>query len=94
MRVTKHGERRIRERIGVPKRAVERMAGKALSDGHKHSDFSGAMRRYLNSVFLDHKNANNMRVYNQHLFIFDGETLVTVWLLPAKFRNAAINASR
>lgn len=71
------------------------MAARALTDGAQHSDFSGRMRKYLDWVFLNHGcNASNMRVYSQHLFIFDGETLVTAWPLPSQYRNAATNACR
>lgn len=94
MRITKHGGQRVRERLGVPKRAVERMAAAALKEGAQHSDFAGSMRRYLDAVFFDYGTATNMRVYNQHLFIFNGETLITAWAIPAKYRNAALNANR
>ena len=89
-KVTQHGADRVRERVGVPKRAVARMADKAFADGAKHSDFAGSMRRYLDGVFLEHGNANNMRVYNQHLFLFAGATLITAWPVPQKYRSAAL----
>lgn len=85
--VTQHGGKRVRERLGIPKKAVARMAELALAEGKRHSDFAGSMRRYLDSVFLEHRTANNMRVYAQHLFLFDGPSLITAWQLPPKFRN-------
>ena len=88
MRVTKHSESRSRERLGIPKKAVAKMAEDALLKGKRHSDFSGSIKRYLDGVFLQYGNANNMRVYVQHLFIFAGETLITVWPLPPKYRNS------
>lgn len=91
-RVTKHGGRRAVERLGIPKRSVERMADRALADGARHADFSGSMRRYLDGVFLRYGKANNMRVYNQHLFIFDHDNLITAWALPPRYRSAAIRA--
>lgn len=87
MKVTQHGERRVRERLGVPKRAVARMAEKALTDGTSHSDYSGSFKRYLDGVFLEYKKANNMKVYSQHLFVFHDKTLITAWLLPSKYRK-------
>lgn len=88
MPITRHGSKRVRERLGIPKKAVARMAELALVEGKRHADFAGAMRRYMDGVFLEHKTANNMRVYAQHLFVFNGETLITAWQLPAKFRNS------
>ena len=86
--VTKHGSGRVRERMGVPKRAVEKMAMDALAKGKRHSDFSGSMRRYLDGVFLQYGTANNMRVFSQHLFLFRDDTLITAWALPSKYRNS------
>lgn len=93
MRLTRHGKQRTRERLGVPKRAVERLVEKALTEGKRHSDFAGSFRRYLDGQFLKHRTANNMRVYSGHLFIFDSDTLVTAWLLPGKFRKIAERAA-
>lgn len=87
MHITQHGEGRIRERIGVPKRAVPKLAADALAKGKSHADFAGSMRRYLDGIFLEHRNATNMRVFAQHVFIFNGDTLITAWMLPPKFRN-------
>lgn len=88
MHVTNHGGKRVRERLGIPKKAVERMAALALSEGKRHADFAGSMRRYLDGVFLEHRSANNLRVYAQHVFVFSGEALITAWQLPAKYRNS------
>ena len=87
MEITRHGEARLRERMGVPKKAVARLAERALAEGKTHGEFAGAIKRYLDGVFLEYRNATNMRVYAQHLFIFAGEKLITAWLLPSKFRN-------
>jgi hypothetical protein len=88
MQVTKHSEARSRERLGIPKKAVAKMATEALERGKRHSDFSGSIKRYLDGVFLTCRSANNMRVHAQHLFLFNGETLITVWQIPPKYRNS------
>lgn len=94
MTLTKHGVRRTRERLGIPKRAVSRMAERALVHGAQRTDFSGALRRYLDAHFHNHSRlGNNMRVYGEHLFIFAGETLITAWTLPNEYRGAARRAS-
>lgn len=87
LNVTNHALRRCRERMGVPKKAVIRMVEKAFEVGKCHSDFSGSFSRYLDSIFLKERNANNMRVYNGHLFIFAGDTLITAWPVPSKYRK-------
>lgn len=85
--VTRHGEKRIRKRIGLPKKTVQRLADAALVEGSRHSDFAGSFRKYLDAVYLEHRNANNMRVYRGNLFLFNGSTLITCWVLPNRFRH-------
>jgi hypothetical protein len=88
MKISDHGEHRVRERLGLKKKAVARLAERALTEGATHAQFSGRMKRYLDRVFLEHRNAGNMRVLNGYLFLFSGETLVTCWALPPAFRDA------
>ena len=47
MRVSRHGERRARQRVGLPKKSVERNAQRALTDGIGYREASGALRRYI-----------------------------------------------
>jgi len=94
MKVTKHGGQRIRERLGIPKKAVAKLAEKALTEGATHAQFAGRMKRYLDRVFLDHRNANNMRVLNGYLFLFYGENLITCWALPQSVRDAKPSTPR
>ena len=90
LEVSKHATRRCRERMGVPKKAVVRMAKKALEVGKRHADFSGSFHRYLNAVYFKEGNANNIRVYNLHLFIFADSTLITAWPVPPKHRKTVL----
>ncbi len=85
--VTQHGETRMRKRLGLPRKAVARMAEKALREGAQHKQFSGNFRRYLDAVYLAERRANNMRVYGGTLYLFDDECLITCWVLPHKFQN-------
>ena len=90
--VTNHALKRCRKRLGVPKKAVEKMVGEAWERGLCHKDFSGSFRRYLDGVFLRERCGNQMRVHNGHLFLFSGNTLVTVWGLPPRYRKQAAAA--
>ena len=82
MRVTKHGERRVRKRFGVPRKAVIGVAQTALSCGLRHREARGKLRRYLDGVFLREGKADNLRVYAGYVFVFTGDTLLTVWRVP------------
>ena len=88
--VTRHGARRARERTGVPKSAVGRMAANALEKGLPHEDTSGGLRRYLDWLYVKGDGgANNMRVYGDHIYLFNGKILITVFNVPPEYRKAA-----
>lgn len=87
--VTRHGDRRTRERMGVPRSAVKRMAERAMTDGISRHDCSGSLRRYLDSLYHYNETANNIRVWSEKVFIFSDNYLITVLDLPTRYRNVA-----
>ena len=93
-RVSRHGAKRARERLGIPLNAVKKNAEKALKYGVHRQDASGPFRRYLDALYYEYETANNMRVYNRHIYIFCGEVLVTVMNVPYKYFDAADVAQR
>ena len=50
VKVTRHGEKRSRERMGLKKKAVDRNAMIALEKGLKHGETCGGLKRYLDCV--------------------------------------------
>lgn len=89
MRVSRHADRRVRERIGIPRSAVQRMAVKARNDGVCRLDTHGPLRRYMDALYHYNDTADNIRIYAEKVWIFSGTTLITVWDLPKKYRNRA-----
>lgn len=87
MYVTSHAEDRMSERLNINKKAIKRQAELALERGKKHSDFSGSFCRYLDRVYLTERNANNMRIYNNSVFLFHNDILITVFQVPSKYRK-------
>ena len=87
IQVTEHADLRVRKRLGLPRRAVERQAAAAMEQGATHGQFTGKFRRYLDGVYLRERSANNMRVHAGHLYIFVDDILITCWPLPPHFRN-------
>lgn len=85
--ITKHAEKRIKQRLGLGKKAVLRLAERALTQGKTHAEFTGGMKRFLDKVYLSHKTANNLRVLNYYVFIFCNDTLITVLSLPRKYHR-------
>ena len=80
--VTRHASKRMRERVGIPKKAVQRTAQLALDYGYRHSQTRGKLNEFLNKVYLQQGTANNMRVFGDKVYVFCGNTLVTVLQIP------------
>ena len=82
MRLTKHGKERIKKRLGTPKRSLEKIANDALTHGITHKEAKGRLSKYMDKLFLQHGNANNMRIYHEKIFVFKNDILITVLPLP------------
>jgi len=88
--VTRHANKRIRQRIGIPKGAVERNADKALRSGVPRTEYGGQLRRYLDSLYFRYGcAADNIMTYNDHVYVFNGGILITVLHLPSRYLKAA-----
>lgn len=82
IKVSRHAEIRIRERQGLNKKSIERMAQKAFDKGIRHEQTKGNLNKWLTSKYFVNKQANNLRIYGDYLYVFDGNTLVTVFRVP------------
>ena len=87
--VSNHGADRIRERVGLPKKAVDKNVERAFEKGLKHGELSGGLRRFIDALYLEHRMANNIRIYCGMVYLFCGNVLVTVVPLPQKYRKKA-----
>lgn len=89
MYVTLHGRRRIGERVGSGKSRYKtnRKAELALKNGYKRSELQGALRYYVDGLYTAHHNGNNIRVHSGHVWIFEGEYLITVINIPGKLQK-------
>lgn len=85
VKVTRHAEKRARQRLGIKKSAVERTAEKALEYGITHAEAKGKLSRHLDGIFTLNYKPTNLRVYNHNVYLFNGTTLITVIPLPSKF---------
>ena len=82
LNINAHARNRIKERCGLPKKAVERSVILALEKGLTHKESKGSLRRYYDYLFLSHGCGANIRLYGNHAYIFTRNTLVTVLPLP------------
>ena len=85
IRVTKHAEDRLKERSGISKSSLEKVTRTALEKGIRHDETIGSLRRYIDSLFLSRMIANNIRLWGDKVFLFRGETLITVTQIPHKY---------
>lgn len=85
--VTKHAKQRIKERMGLKKKTSDRVANLALEKGLKIKETKGKLKKFLNSVFLSHGVGDNIRLYAEKVFIFQGNCLITVLQLPNELKN-------
>lgn len=94
MNVTRHAADRTHERLGIPKKAADKIAAKAFECGIRREEISGSLRRYLDHLYSQHYTANNIRVFTYYIYIFCEDTLVTVEPLPQKYRSTVDNIRR
>lgn len=97
--VTNHADQRIRQRVGVPRSAVRRLAVKAKAEGIERKDTSGSLRRYLDALYHYNDkrdsdggyvyNDSSIYIYGEKVWVFVGNALVTVLNLPNRYKNAA-----
>lgn len=87
MIVSEHGTKRVRARLGIPKKSVEREAERALTHGKSRHELSGSIRRYLDRLYHNEGGHGDFRIWNGSVFIFRDGVLATAWPLPGKFRN-------
>ena len=87
--VTRHARQRVRERVGIPARAVQRYAETAYKDGLRHGELTGWLARYIDGVYLQKKKANDIRVYGEFVLLFQDARLITIINLPNRHKKTA-----
>lgn len=80
--ITAHAFQRGKERLGLSAEPFSRMAMKAFVSGVKHKDTKGHLNKYISGLYLEHKKANNIRIYGEVLYLFEGFNLITVLHVP------------
>lgn len=84
--VTNHAKKRFKQRLGLPKSACLKHAQTAFDEGVTHAEAKGRAKRYLDKLYLQHENANAIRVYGEFIYLFAGHVLVTVIAVPRSVR--------
>ena len=82
MIVTKHAKKRMKQRCGVNKKSVDRIAEIAYEKGLKHSELTGNLRKWVDGLYLKHRQGNQIRLYGDKTYIFHDGRLITVIQIP------------
>lgn len=85
--ITKHAYSRAKERLNWKKVVLDKMSKRAYDSGVTHSQTGGALNRYITKLWAEYKTANNIRIYGEHIFLFCGHKLITLYRVPNKFKN-------
>lgn len=83
MEVSMHAAERLKERCGLNKKSMQRMAQKAFDEGIRHSQTKGRLNKWVAGLYFNNPKAKNIRLYGDKAYIFCGEILVTVIQIPA-----------
>ena len=89
--ISRHATKRIKSRMGIPKKATLRQFSRALDRGIKQSDAKGNLRKYLASIALKEERPHSVVVYNSYVFIYGYSEgipmLITVIPLPSNLQR-------
>lgn len=88
--VTKHGAQRVRERMGLPKKAVQKQADRAAETGMSITETSGQLRGYLDSLHMLHRQGSDYRVTPDGVFVITNNCLVTMFPVPRRLRKTVL----
>ena len=90
--ITKHAEKRLKERIGLNKKALQRAADTAFEKGIRHNETIGNLNKWVTAKFFQNTNANNIRLYNDKAWIFTDDRLITIIQVPASLKKGLEDA--
>lgn len=86
--LTDHAVQRARERLGLRRVSLDRLANKALREGIRHAETNGALKRYISGLWENGgEKINNARILGEVIFLFIDKTLITLYQLPLEFRK-------
>lgn len=83
MRISKHAEKRLKQRGGFNKKTHVRIAQRAFKEGVVLARTKGRLRKWMSRLYGYNKKADNIRLYGGMAYIFHDGVLVTVIQIPA-----------
>lgn len=92
VKVTQHAYDRFKQRLGLNRKAADRMAEKVYVEGVRHSDTDGKLFKYIATI--THKGmikGDDIRLYGDVVYCFVRQggqiKLCTLYQMPKKYRE-------
>lgn len=82
MIVTQHAKQRMKQRCGLKEKSSDRIAKKAYENGLRHGDYTGNLKKWVDSLYFRNQSANQIRLYSDKAYIFMNQKLITVLQIP------------
>ena len=86
-RLSEHGIKRARERLGLPKRALMRNVEKAFVSGISYKEVTGALGIFLNGLASQQSGDAEVRIYGYNVYIYRRDSFITVFTLPNEYHH-------
>lgn len=78
---TKHAKDRARERFHWNENSLNKMMAMAFEKGITHSKAKGKLKKFIDKLWLDYKQCNNIRIYGENIYFFAANKLITLYRL-------------
>lgn len=85
IKITRHAYKRAKERFQWKKSVLKKMSTLAMREGMSHGDTRGQLNLFITKLYKERRTANNIKIYGQDLFLFSGNTLITVYRVPNEY---------
>ena len=80
--ITEHAFDRAKERLALNEGAFKKIVTRAYLQGIRHRDTKGTLNDYITKLYMQYKNANNIRIYGEVVYLFNNHTLITLYQIP------------
>ena len=87
IQISRHAEKRLRERNGLNKKSMQRMVEKAYSEGIRMKDTNGKLNKWMYSMLDKRNKVNRVVIYGHQVYLFAGNILVTVFDVPSSLKK-------
>ncbi len=86
--ISTHAKKRMKKRLGLPKKALLKMAQKVFDEGIRHKDLKGKAKKYCDYLFLSYETANNIRIYGEYVYLFGhNNCMITTFEIPQQHKR-------